>query len=245
MRMRERVLNRGIPAPRDTLLLQVSQKHNRSSMFFLGFCVRCHAHESPSRQQKSDGRLPSIPSTPQAVIEARKPHVGWPSGCIAHGALGRVAGAGGLVLPPDRRGAFVGQRARDVGQKKTVVDVDVGSSAHRRAQRPPWRPQETERPTPSTPCLPPGMDGTKKPYIAREKGKMSAQRRTSVKTITIATTHTNLSWNQGDWAGRKRGPIHTTRASVENRLLDRVWTLLWTLRPLPQRGRAQAMRVSV
>ena len=73
MRMRERVLNRGIPAPRDTLLLQVSQKHNRSSMFFLGFRVRCHAHESPSRQQKSDGRLPSIPSTPQAVIEARKP----------------------------------------------------------------------------------------------------------------------------------------------------------------------------
>jgi len=129
MRMRERVLNRGIPAPRDTLLLQVSQKHNRSSMFFLGFCVRCHALESPSRQQKSDGRLPSIPSTPQVVIEARKPRVGWPSGCIAHGARWRVAGAGGLVLPPNRRGAFVGQRARDAGQKKTVVDGGGDSSA--------------------------------------------------------------------------------------------------------------------
>jgi hypothetical protein len=227
MRMRERVLNRGIPAPRDTLLLQVSQKRKRSSMFFLGFRVRCHAHESPSRLQKSDGRLPSIPSTPQAVIEARKPPVGWP--CRLHrtrgaGALGRVAGAGGLVLPPNRRGAFVAQRARDVGQKKTVVDVDGDSSARRGAQRSPWRPQETERPTPSTPCLPRGVDGMKKPYIAREKGKMSAQRRTSVKTLTIATTHTNLSWNQGDWAGRKRGPIHTTLASVENRLLDRVWT---------------------
>ena len=88
MRMRERVLNRGIPAPRDTLLLQVSQKHKRSSMFFLRFCVRCHAHESPSRQQKSNGRLPSIPSTPQAVIEARKPPVGWP--CRLH----RTRGAG-------------------------------------------------------------------------------------------------------------------------------------------------------
>ena len=133
---------------------------------------------------------------------------------------GRVAS----VLRPNRQGAFVGQRARDVGQKKTVVDVDGDSSARRGAQRPPWRALEPERPTPSTPCLPRGMDGTKKPYIAREKGKMSAQRRTSVKTLTIATTHTNLSWNQGDWAGRKRGPIHTTRASVENRLLDRVWT---------------------
>ena len=67
------------------------------------------------------------------MIEARKPPVGWPSGCIAHGALGRVVGAGGLVLPPDRRGAFVGQRARDVGQKKTVVDVDGDSSARRRS----------------------------------------------------------------------------------------------------------------
>jgi hypothetical protein len=179
------------------------------------------------------------------VIEARKPRVGWPSGCIAHGARWRVAGAGGLVLPPNRRGAFVGQRARDAGQNKTVVDGGGDSSARRRAQRPPWGALELERPTPSAPCLPYGMDGTKNPYIAREKGKMSAQRRTSVKTPTIATTHTNLSWNQGDWAGRKRGPIHTTLASVENRFLDRVWTLRWTLRPLPQRGRAQAMRVSI
>jgi hypothetical protein len=101
-------------------------------MFFLGFGVRFCAHESTSRQQKSNGCVPSIPSTPQVVIEARKPRVGWPSGCIAHGALGRVGGAGGLVLPPDRRGAFVAQRARDVGQKKTVVDVDGDSSARRR-----------------------------------------------------------------------------------------------------------------
>ena len=198
MRMREGVLNRGIPAPRDTLLLQVSQKRKRSSMFFLRFRVRCHAHKSPSRQQKSNGCVPSIPSTPQVVIEARKPRVGWPSGCIAHGALGRVGGAGGLVLPPDRRGAFVAQRARDVGQKKTVADVRGDSIARRGAQRSPWRPQETERPTPSTPCLPPGVDGMKKPYIAREKGKMSAQRRTSVKTLTIATTHTNWLPNQCD-----------------------------------------------
>ena len=123
MRMRERVLNRGIPAPRDTLLLQVSQKRKRSSMFFLRFRVRCHAHESPSRQQKSNGRVPSIPSTPQVITEAESRPLGGLSGCIAHVALGRVVGAGGLVLPPDRRGAFVGQRARDVGQKKTVVDV--------------------------------------------------------------------------------------------------------------------------
>src|SRR5271157_467416 len=198
MRMRERVLNRGIPAPRDTLLLQVSQKRKRSSMFFLRFRVRCHAHESPSRQQKSNGCVPSLPSTPQVVIEARKPHVGWPSGCIAHGALGRVVGAAGLVLLPDRQGAFVGQRARDVGQKKTVVDVDGDSSARRRAQRPPWRALEPERPTPSTPCLPPGVDGMKKPYIAREKGKMSSQRHTSVKTLTMATTRTNWLPNQCD-----------------------------------------------
>ena len=179
------------------------------------------------------------------ITEAESRPLDGLAGCIAHGALGRVVGAGGLVLPPDRRGAFVAQRARNVGQKKTGVDVDGDSSARRGAQRSPWRPQETQRPTPSTPCLPRGMDGTKKPYIAREKGKMSAQRRTSVKTLSIATTHTNLSWNQGDWAGRKRGPIHTTRASVENRLLDRVWTLLRTLRPLPQRGRVQAIRVSI
>ena len=70
MRMRERVLNRGIPAPRDTLLLQVSQKRKRPSMFFLGFRVRCHAHESRSKQQKSNGRVPSIPSTPQVITEA-------------------------------------------------------------------------------------------------------------------------------------------------------------------------------
>ena len=198
MRMRERVLNRGIPAPRDTLLLQVSQKRKRSSMFFLGFLVRCHAHESPSSQQKSDGRLPSIPSTPQVITEAEsRPLLGL-AGCIAHGALGRIVGAGGLVLPPDRRGAFVAQRARDVGQKRNVVDVRGDSSARRRAQRPPWRPLETERPTPSAPCLPRGVDGMKKPYIAREKGKMSAQRRTSVKTITIATTHTNWLPNQCD-----------------------------------------------
>jgi hypothetical protein len=92
----------------------------------------------------------------------------------------------------------VAQRARDVGQKKTVVDVDGDSSARRGAQRLPWRPQETEKPTPSAPCLPRGVDGMKKPYIAREKGKMSAQRHTSVKTITIATTHTNWSSNQCD-----------------------------------------------
>src|ERR1035441_1170934 len=150
MRMRERVLNRGIPEPRDTLLLQVSQKRKRPSMFFLGFRVRCHAHESPSRQQKSNGRLPSIPSTPQVISEAESRPLGGLAGCIAHGALGRVVGAGGLVLPPNRRGAFVGQRARDAGQKKTVVDVDGDSIARRGAQRSPWRPQETERPTPST-----------------------------------------------------------------------------------------------
>ncbi len=137
--MRERVLNRGIPAPRDTLLLQVSQKRKRSSMFFLGFRVRCHAHESRSRQQKSNGRLPSIPSTPQVIAEAESRRLGGLAGCIAHGALGRVAGAGGLVLPLDRRGAFVGQRARDVGQKKTVVDVHGDSIARRRVQRSPWR----------------------------------------------------------------------------------------------------------
>ena len=198
MRMRERVLNRGIPAPRDTLLLQVSQKRKRSSMFFLRFRVRCHAHESPSRQQKSNGRLPSIPSTPQVITEAESRPLGGLAGCIAHGALGRVVGAGGLVLPPNRQGAFVGQRARDVGQKKTVVDVRGDSSARRGAQRSPWRPQETERPTPSTPCLPRGVGGMKKPYIAREKGKMSAQRHTSVKTLTIDTTHTNWLPNQCD-----------------------------------------------
>jgi hypothetical protein len=92
----------------------------------------------------------------------------------------------------------VAHRVRDVGQKKTVVDVRGDSIARRGAQRPPWRPQETERPTPSTPCLPRGVDGMKKPYIAREKGKMSAQRHTSVKTITIATTRTNWLSNQCD-----------------------------------------------
>jgi hypothetical protein len=198
MRMRERVLNRGIPAPRDTLLLQVSQKRKRSSMFFLGFLVRCHAHESRSRQQKLDGRLPSIPSTPQVITEAENRPLGGLAGCIAHGALGRIVGAGGLVLPPHRRGAFVTQRARDVGQKKTVADIDGDSSARCRAQRPPWRPQEAERSTPSAPCLPRGVDGMKKPYIAREKGKMSAQRHTSVKTLTIATMHTNCLRNQCD-----------------------------------------------
>ena len=198
MRMRERVLNRGIPAPRDTLLLQVSQKRKRSSMFFLGFRVRCHAHESRSKQQKSNGRLPSVPSTPQVITEAESRPLGGLAGCIAHGALGRVVGAGGLVLPPHRRGAFVGQRARDAGQKKNVGDVRGDSIARRGAQRSPWRPQETERPTPSTPFLPRGVDGMKKPYIAREKGKMSAQRHTSVETLTIATTHTNWLPNQCD-----------------------------------------------
>ena len=140
MRMRERVLNRGIPAPRDTLLLQVSQKHKRSSMFFLRFRVRCHAHESPSRQQKSNGCVPSIPSTPRVITEAESRPLGGLAGCIAHGALGRVAGAGGLVLPPDRQGAFVGQRARDVGQKKTPSMSDGDSIARRGAQRSPWRP---------------------------------------------------------------------------------------------------------
>jgi hypothetical protein len=134
MRMRERVLNRGIPAPRDTLLLQVSQKRKRSSMFFLGFRVRCHAHESRSKQQKSNGRVPSIPSTPQKQ-ESRL--LGGFAGLGAHGALGRVVGAGGLVLPPNRRGAFVAQRARGVGQKKTAVDVDGDSIARRGAQRSP------------------------------------------------------------------------------------------------------------
>jgi hypothetical protein len=38
--MRERVLNRGIPAPRDTLLLQFSQKQKCRSMFFLRFGER-------------------------------------------------------------------------------------------------------------------------------------------------------------------------------------------------------------
>jgi hypothetical protein len=42
MRMRERVLNRGIPAPRATLLLQFSQKQKCRSMFFLRFGVRRH-----------------------------------------------------------------------------------------------------------------------------------------------------------------------------------------------------------
>jgi len=90
MRMRERVLNRGIPAPRDTLLLQVSQKRKRPSMFFLRFRVHCHAHESPSRQQKSNGRLPSIPSTPQVITEAENRPLDGRAGCIAHGALGAL-----------------------------------------------------------------------------------------------------------------------------------------------------------
>jgi hypothetical protein len=132
------------------------------------------------------------------ITEAESRPPGGLAGCIAHGALGRVVGAGGRVLPPNRQGAFVGQRARDVGQKKTVVDVRGDSIARRGAQRSQWRPQETERPTPSAPCLPRGVDGMKKPYIAREKGKMSAQRHTSVKTLTIATTHTNWSSNQCD-----------------------------------------------
>ena len=42
------------------------------------------------------------------------------------------------------------------------------------------------------------MDGMKKTYIAREKGRMSSQRHTSVKTLTIATTHTNWLPNQCD-----------------------------------------------
>jgi hypothetical protein len=42
------------------------------------------------------------------------------------------------------------------------------------------------------------VDGMQKPYIAREKGKMSAQRHTSAKTLTIATTHTNWLPNQCD-----------------------------------------------
>jgi hypothetical protein len=195
MRMRERVLNRGIPAPRDTLLLQVSQKRKRPSMFFLRFRVRCYGHDPLSRRQESNGCLPSIPSTPQKQ-ESRL--LGGFAGLCTHGALGRVVGAGGLALPPNRQGAFVRQRARDVGQKRNVVDVRGDSIARRGAQRWPWRPQETERPTPSTPCLPRGVGGMKKPYIAREKGKMSAQRHTSVKTLTIATTHTNWSSNQCD-----------------------------------------------
>ena len=198
MRMRERVLNRGIPAPRDTLLLQVSQKHNRPSMFFLGFCVRCHAHESPSRRQESNGRVPSIPSTPQVVIEARKPPVGWP--CRLHRARGAGARCRRGWPPYYHRTAkarsWGNGRATRARRKPSSMAVVI--PARRRAQRPPWRALELERPTPSAPCLPYGMDGTKNPYIAREKGKMSAQRRTSVKTLTIATTHTNWSWNQCD-----------------------------------------------
>ena len=34
----------------------------------------------------------------------------------AHGAAWRAAGMGGLILPPDGQGAFLGQRARAVGQ---------------------------------------------------------------------------------------------------------------------------------
>lgn len=56
----------------------------------------------------------------------------------------------------------------------------------------------------------PGMHGMEKPpYIAR-KGKMSSQRNTGTKTLTIATTRTNWLGNQCDWAGRMRSPIHTT-----------------------------------
>ena len=61
------------------------------------------------------------------MTEAGNRPLGGLAGCIARGALGRVVGAGGLVLPPNRRGAFVAQRARGVGQKKTAVDVDGDS----------------------------------------------------------------------------------------------------------------------
>ena len=45
----------------------------------------------------------------------------------------------------------------------------------------------------------------------REKGKMSSQRNTGTKTVTIVTTHTNWLCDQCDWAGRMQSPIHTTR----------------------------------
>ena len=143
MRMRERVLNRGIPAPRDTLLLQVSQKRKRSSMFFLGFRVRRHAHESPSRQQKSNGRLPSIPSTPQVVIEARKPRVGWP--CRLHRTRGtgarcqrgwprtttepprRVRGAASARRGPEEKGRRCLWRFRHARSRPTVSVETTGN----------------------------------------------------------------------------------------------------------------------
>jgi hypothetical protein len=48
------------------------------------------------------------------------------------GRWGALSARVAAVLPPDRRGAFVARRARGVGQKKTVVDVDGDSSARRR-----------------------------------------------------------------------------------------------------------------
>jgi len=143
MRMRERVLNRGIPAPRDTLLLQVSQKHNRSSMFFLRFRVRFCAHESPSRQQKSNGCVPSIPSTPQVVIEARKPRVGWP--CRLHRTRGtgarcqrgwprtttepprRVRGAASARRGPEEKGRRCLWRFRHARSRPTVSVETTGN----------------------------------------------------------------------------------------------------------------------
>jgi hypothetical protein len=53
--------------------------------------------------------------------------------------------------------------------------------------------------------------------------KMSSQRHTGIKTPTITTTRINWLLNQWDWAGRKRGPIHTTRRTVGNALLNLVW----------------------
>ena len=121
MRMRERVLNRGIPAPRDTLLLQVSQKRKRPSMFFLRFGVRCRAHESPSKQQKSNGRVPSIPSTPQVIIEARKPLVRrlcWSLHTRGAGARCRRGWPRTTTEPPRRVRGATGARRGPSGSRR-------------------------------------------------------------------------------------------------------------------------------
>jgi hypothetical protein len=197
--MRERVLNRGIPAPRDTLLLQFSQKHKCRSMFFLRFGGRRHVVLIAVEKTEIEG--PHTIRTKHTAGDNRSREAarwGGIAGCGVYGSRWRAAAAGGLVLPPERRGAFVGQRARDVGQKETVFDLHGDSGARRRAQRPQWRPHEIERPTPSPPRLPVGAMGWKMPFIAREKGKMSSQRHTSVETLTMATTHTNQSRNQCD-----------------------------------------------
>ena len=124
-----------------------------------------------------------------------------------HEAAWRVAGMGGLPVVPHR------QRASWASVCATQAN---GSAPHRPDRRAPPRPRcpvgkTSHRGAPTIHAtLTRGAHGVEKPLYIRDP-KMSSQRNTDVKMLTIAPMHTNWLCNQRDWAGRIRGPIHTTR----------------------------------